>query len=156
MAIGTPGTNERAAHRGSARSALRSHYETVSKLHLRQLFADDPERAQRMLVQAEGICLDYSKNRVTRETLRLLVQLADEAGLRTRINAMLAGEKINITEDRAAAHVALRAPKGASFLVDGKNVVPDVHAVLDRMSKFSAKFGAEPGRVIPASAFATS
>jgi glucose-6-phosphate isomerase len=121
----------------SAWSALASHYDSVSKLHLRQLFAGDPQRGQRMALEAVGLYLDYSKNRVTGETLKLLVQLAEESGLRARIDAMFRGDKINITEKRAVLHVALRAPKGASILVDGKNVVPDVHAVLDKMADFS-------------------
>jgi len=121
----------------SAWDALASHYKNVSKLHLRQLFADDPNRGERMVVEAAGLYLDYSKNRVNDETLRLLLQLADEAGLHSRIHAMFIGEKINITEKRAVLHTALRAPKGATILVDGKNVVPEVHAVLDRMADFS-------------------
>src|SRR5499425_2958388 len=118
-------------------SALASHYKSASKLHLRQLFADDPKRGQRMAIEAVGLYLDYSKNRVTDETLKLLLQLAEESGLRTRIDAMFSGEKINITEKRAVLHVALRAPKDESIVVDGKNVVPEVHAVLDRMADFS-------------------
>jgi glucose-6-phosphate isomerase len=121
----------------SAWKALTSHYKTVSKLHLRQLFADDPKRGQRMAVEAIGLYLDYSKNRAADETLKLLLQLATESGLRGRIDAMFSGEKINITEKRAVLHVALRAPKNESILVDGKNVVPEVHAVLDRMADFS-------------------
>ena len=118
-------------------NALATHYEQVSKMHLRQLFADDPKRGERMAVEAVGLYLDYSKNRVTDETLGLLLQLAEESGLRTRIGAMFSGEKINITEKRAVLHTALRAPKGATILVDGKNVVPEVHAVLGRMADFS-------------------
>src|SRR6201993_4375112 len=121
----------------SAWKALTSHYKTVSKLHLRQLFADDAQRGQRMAVEAIGLYLDYSKNRATDETLKLLLQLATESGLRARIDAMFSGEKINITEKRAVLHVALRAPKNKSILVDGKDVVPEVHAVLDRMADFS-------------------
>ncbi|MGB0065264.1 MAG: glucose-6-phosphate isomerase [Terracidiphilus sp.] len=121
----------------SAWDALASHYRNVSKLHLRQLFADDPKRGERMVVEAAGLYLDYSKNRVNDETLRLLLQLAEEAGLHSRIHAMFIGEKINITEKRAVLHTALRAPKGATILVDGKNVVPEVHAVLNRMADFS-------------------
>src|SRR5262252_6284792 len=123
----------------SAWKGLTSHYKTVSKLHLRQLFADDPKRGQRMAVDAVGLYLDYSKNRVTVETLKLLLQLAEDSGLRERIDAMFSGEKINITEKRAVLHVALRAPKDESILVDGKNVVPEVHAVLDRMADFSKR-----------------
>src|ERR1700746_3279624 len=121
----------------SAWKALTAHYKAVAKLHLRQLFADDPKRGQRMAVEAVGLYLDYSKNRASDETLKLLLQLAEESGLRARIDAMFSGEKINITEKRAVLHTALRAPKGASVLVDGKNVVPEVHAVLDKMADFS-------------------
>ena len=125
------------ASRPPAWKALAAHYKTISKLHLRQLFADDPDRGQCMAIEAVGLYLDYSKNRVTDETLNLLLQLAEESGLRERIDVMFSGEKINITEKRAVLHVALRAPKDASILVDGKNVVPEVHAVLDRMADFS-------------------
>jgi len=121
----------------SARAALESHYQTVSKLHLRQLFADDPQRGQRLTLEAADIYLDYSKNRITDETVHLLVELANESGLRARIDAMFGGEKINLTENRAVLHVALRAPKDASMIVDGKNVVPEVHAVLNKMADFS-------------------
>src|SRR5579864_3379177 len=121
----------------TAWSALASHYKTVSKLHLQQLFADDPKRGERLAVEAVGLYLDYSKNRVTDETMRLLLQLAEESGLRARIDAMFHGEKINITEKRAVLHVALRAPRGASIVLDGKNVVPEVHSVLGRMADFS-------------------
>jgi glucose-6-phosphate isomerase len=117
--------------------ALVAHYQEVRDLHLRKLFADDPTRGERMTLDAVGLYLDYSKNRVTDETLKLLVQLADESGLRERIDAMFRGEKINITENRAVLHVALRVPKGASIVVDGENVVPQVHAVLDKMADFS-------------------
>ena len=102
--------------------------------HLRELFADDPGRGERLTAEAAGLFLDYSKNRVTDETLKLLVQLAEESGLRERIDAMFRGEKINVTEHRAVLHVALRAPKGQSIVVDGKDVVPEVHAVLDKMA----------------------
>ncbi|MGO8750028.1 MAG: glucose-6-phosphate isomerase [Thermoguttaceae bacterium] len=121
----------------SAWKALEAHYKTVRDLHLRELFAKDPKRGERMAAEAAGIYLDYSKNRVTDETIRLLVELAEQSGLRARIDAMFRGEKINITEKRAVLHVALRAPRGASILVDGKNVVPQVHAVLDAMAEFS-------------------
>jgi glucose-6-phosphate isomerase len=121
----------------SAWKALTAHYKALSKLHLRQLFADDPKRGQRMAVEAVGLYLDYSKNRVTDETLKLFLQLAAESGLRARIDAMFSGEKINITEKRAVLHVALRAPKDKPIFVDGKNIVPEVHAVLDRMTDFS-------------------
>src|SRR6202050_3809098 len=122
--------------RRAAWSALASHYKTVSKLHLRQLFADDPKRGERLAVEAIGLYLDYSKNRITDETMSLLLQLAEDSGLKSRIDAMFHGEKINVTEKRAVLHVALRAPRGASIVVDGKNVVPEVHAVLGRMSQF--------------------
>jgi glucose-6-phosphate isomerase len=117
--------------------ALEAHSKVVRKLHLRKLFADDPGRGERLTAQAVGLHLDYSKNRITDETLKLLLKLAEESGLRARIDAMFEGEKINITEKRAVLHVALRAPKGASIVVDGKNVVPQVHAVLDKMADFS-------------------
>jgi len=121
----------------SAWTALQSHYETISKLHLRQLFDNDPTRGERMTAEAAGIYLDYSKNRITDKTLDLLFQLAEERGLQSRIEAMFRGDKINITENRAVLHVALRAPKNTSIIVDGKNVVPGVHSVLDKMSDFS-------------------
>jgi glucose-6-phosphate isomerase len=117
--------------------ALEAHYATLRGVHLRKLFADDPGRGERLTVEAAGIYLDYSKNRVTDETLQLLVQLAEESGLRARIDAMFSGEKINVSEHRAVLHAALRAPKGAAIIVDGANVVPEVHAVLDRMADFS-------------------
>src|SRR6478735_10907384 len=101
----------------SAWKALAAHHKKVSKLHLRKLFAKDPKRGQRMAVEAVGLYLDYSKNRVTDETLRLLLRLAEESGLRARIDAMFRGEKINVTENRAVLHVALRAPRGTTILV---------------------------------------
>src|SRR5207249_1522041 len=118
-------------------NALAAHHQNVRELHLRKLFEDDPKRGERLTVEAVGLYLDYSKNRVTEETLKLLLQLADESGLRERIDAMFRGEKINITENRAVLHVALRAPRRASNVVDGENVVPQVHAVLDKMADFS-------------------
>ena len=117
--------------------ALEGHYQKVKELHLRELFAGDPQRGQRMTIEAAGVFLDYSKNRVTDETLKLLVQLANESDLRGRIDAMFSGQKINVTENRAVLHVALRAPKSSSIVVDGENVVPKVHAVLDKMSEFA-------------------
>ena len=117
--------------------ALQDHYEAIRSRHLRDLFAHDPKRGERMTVEAAGVFLDYSKNRIDDETLRLLVALAEQSGLRKRIDAMFRGEKINVTENRAVLHVALRAPKGTSFAVDGKNVVPQVHAVLDKMATFA-------------------
>jgi glucose-6-phosphate isomerase len=117
--------------------ALQAHYKTVQEVHLRNLFADDSGRGERMTAEAVGLFLDYSKNRITDETVKLLVELAEESGLRPRIDAMFRGDKINITEKRAVLHVALRAPKGTSIVVDGEDVVPQVHAVLDRMAQFS-------------------
>src|SRR6478672_5527679 len=116
---------------------LTKHHAEIGNLHLRQLFADDPGRGGRLALLAEGIYLDYSKNRITDETMRLLVDLADESGLRQRIDAMFAGERINVTEDRAVLHVALRAPKGQQIRVDGIDVVPAVHEVLGRMAEFA-------------------
>jgi glucose-6-phosphate isomerase len=117
--------------------ALQSHHQKVRNLHLRELFAADLKRGERLTAEAVGIYLDYSKHRITDETLTLLRQLAEESGLRQRIDAMFRGEKINLTENRAALHVALRAPRGAAIVVDGENVVPQVHAVLDKMAEFS-------------------
>jgi glucose-6-phosphate isomerase len=119
--------------------ALASHYQQMRDVHLRQLFADDPERGRRFTAEAAGLYLDYSKNRITDETLRLLLALAESASLRGRIDAMFSGEKINVTEQRAVLHVALRAPRDAVIMVDGQNVVPEVHAVLDRMADFSER-----------------
>ena len=131
----TPRT--RSTSRPAAWQALADHYETMRGLQLRNLFADDPARGERMTAEAAGVYFDYSKNRVNAETLKLLIALAEQAGLRARIDAMFRGEKINVTENRAVLHVALRAPKGASIVVDGKNVVPDVHAVLAKMADFA-------------------
>ncbi len=117
--------------------ALATHHKKIAKLHLRELFAADKQRGEKLITEAAGLFLDYSKNRVTTETIKLLLQLAKESNLRGRIDAMFAGEKINITENRAVLHVALRAPKSAKIFVDGKNVVPDVHAVLDKMTGFA-------------------
>jgi glucose-6-phosphate isomerase len=117
--------------------ALEAHLQKVQGLHLRKLFAEDPKRGLRMTVEAVGLFLDYSKNRIVDETLKILLQLAAETGLRTKIDAMFRGEKINVTEKRAVLHVALRAPRNASIIVDGENVVPEVHAVLDRMADFA-------------------
>jgi len=125
--------------RRQAWKALQAHYKSMQATHLRTMFADDPQRGSRMSVEAIGVFLDYSKNRITDETIRLLVQLAEESGLREGIEAMFRGEKINVTENRAVLHVALRAPREASIMVDGKNVVPKVHAVLDRTAAFSQR-----------------
>jgi glucose-6-phosphate isomerase len=122
--------------KGNAWKALQIHHKQVRELHLRDLFAEDPGRGERMTAEAVGLFLDYSKNRITDETVRLLIRLAEESGLESRIQAMFSGEKINVTEKRAVLHVALRAPRDASILVDGKNVVPEVHAVLDKMADF--------------------
>jgi glucose-6-phosphate isomerase len=115
---------------------LQTHYTKVRDLHLRELFAEDPKRGERFTAEGAGLFLDYSKNRVTDDTLKLLLQLAEESGLRGHIDAMFRGDKINFTEKRAVLHVALRAPQGTSILVDGHDVVPDVHAVLDKMTEF--------------------
>src|SRR5665647_1219194 len=119
--------------------SLEEHSSKVRQLHLRQLFADDPKRGERMTAEAVDVYFDYSKHRVTDETLRLLLQLAEESGLRARIDAMFRGEKINVTEKRAVLHVALRAPKGQSIFLDGEDVVPQVHAVLEKMADFSTR-----------------
>src|SRR5262245_29475237 len=117
--------------------ALAAHYEQLRHVHLRQLFADDPSRGERFVAEGAGLYLDYSKQRVTGATLALLLKLAEECDLRGRIEAMFRGEKINLTEQRAALHVALRAPAGTAIIVDGENVVPQVHAVVERMADFS-------------------
>jgi glucose-6-phosphate isomerase len=119
--------------------ALADHYEKIRGTHLRQLFAEDPQRGERMTAEAVGIFLDYSKNRITDETIRLLIGLAEESGLQSHIDAMFRGDKINFTEKRAVLHIALRASRGESILVDGENVVPMVHAVLDKMADFSGR-----------------
>jgi glucose-6-phosphate isomerase len=139
MATGAQEISKSRSVKREAWKNLATHYRNIRELHLRQLFADDPKRGERMVAEAVGLYFDYSKNRVTDETLRLLIQLAKESGLRERIDAMFRGDKINITENRAVLHVALRAPRDASILVDGKNVVPEVHAVLDRMADFSMR-----------------
>src|SRR5258706_5963868 len=121
--------------------ALSAHFQKIDRLHLRELFAQDPKRGERLTVEAAGLYLDYSKNRITDETLALLLQLAEQSGLRARIAAMFGGEKINVSEKRAVLHVALRAPKGQSILVDGEDVLPQVHSVLDRMADCSNRVG---------------
>ncbi|HTV26905.1 MAG TPA: glucose-6-phosphate isomerase [Xanthobacteraceae bacterium] len=118
---------------------LAQHYQNLKGVHLRQLFADDPARGERFSVEAAGLYLDYSKNRITDETLRLLLQLARESGLKEHIAAMFRGDKINVSENRSVLHIALRAPRDACIMHDGRNVVPDVHAVLDKMAEFSAR-----------------
>ncbi|HEY4952227.1 MAG TPA: glucose-6-phosphate isomerase, partial [Verrucomicrobiae bacterium] len=117
--------------------SLAAHHKQIQNLHLRKLFADDAKRGERLTAEAAGLFLDYSKNRITDKTLKLLLQLAKESNLRGKIDAMFSGEKINVTENRAVLHVTLRAPKDAKIFVDGKNVVPEVHAVLDKMAEFS-------------------
>ena len=124
---------------GSAWRALARHAREIERLHLRELFAGDPKRGERFACEAAGLHLDYSKNRATEETLALLLQLAEEVGLRARIDAMFRGERINATEGRAALHVALRAPRDARIPLDGEDVVPQVHAVLDRMATFAER-----------------
>jgi glucose-6-phosphate isomerase len=123
----------------SSWKALEAHHSTIRSKHLRSLFADDPTRGERLTAEALGIYLDYSKNRIDNETLKLLLQLAGDVGLRSKIDAMFKGEKINLTENRAVLHVALRAPRGQSIIVDGEDVVPPVHAVLDKMAAFSER-----------------
>tara|TARA_R110002111_G_scaffold153375_1_gene220228 strand:- start:217525 stop:219165 length:1641 start_codon:yes stop_codon:yes gene_type:complete len=132
-------TSDQSLSECAAWKRLEAHSEEVQGLHLRELFANDPTRGERLTVEALGLYLDYSKNRITDETFKLLLDLAEETGLRARIDAMFRGDKINLTEDRAVLHVALRAPKGASILVDGENVVPQVHAVLDKLVDFSQR-----------------
>jgi glucose-6-phosphate isomerase len=123
--------------RRPAWALLEKHYQKLKPVHLRQLFADDRERGESLAIEAAGLYLDYSKNRITDETLRLLLQLARESGLRERIDAMFRGDKINVSENRAVLHVALRAPRGSVIMHDGRNVVPEIHAVLDRMADFA-------------------
>ena len=139
--MATPARTPKKPSKGKVKawSALQSHYKEASKLHLRQLFADDPNRGERLALEAVGLYLDYSKNRVTGDTITLLLQLAEESQLRAKIDAMFRGDKINITENRAVLHIALRAPRDASIVVDGENVVPKVHAVLDKMADFSGR-----------------
>ena len=132
-------TNGKPLTEREAWKRLAFHHQKIRDLHLRSLFDEDPKRGERLTVEAAGIFLDYSKNRVTDETLNLLVELAEESGLRERIEAMFSGKKINVTERRAVLHTALRAPKGASVVVDGQNVAPRVHAVLDRMADFAER-----------------
>src|ERR1035438_1017599 len=122
--------------RRPAFKSLSAHYKQIRETHLSKLFADDPKRGERFTCEAVGVFFDYSKNRITDETLKLLLQLAEESGLRERIDAMFRGEKINVSEKRAVLHIALRAPKGEVIKTDGKDVVPAVHAVLDQMMAF--------------------
>ncbi len=122
---------------GAAWNALREHYEAIKTVQMRDLFAKDPGRGARLVCDAQGIYLDYSKNRLTDDTMRLLLDLASAAGLRAGIDAMFRGDKLNVTENRAVLHVALRAPAGATIKVDGENVVPKVHAVIEKMAGFA-------------------
>src|SRR3954471_21515731 len=137
MATSTPTTTS--LTRRPAWSALQEHHRQLRDVHLRTLFAEDPARGERLTLDALGLYFDYSKHRITDETLRLLVRLAEESGLRERIDAMFGGQKINSTEGRAVLHTALRVPRDASIVVDGENVVPAVHAVLDRMADFAER-----------------
>jgi glucose-6-phosphate isomerase len=136
---GTQSVNVPPLRSRPAWALLEKHYQKLKGVHLRQLFADDHERGERLAVEAAGVYLDYSKNRIIGETLKLLLQLAQESRLRDHIDAMFRGDNINVSENRAVLHVALRAPRGATILHDGRNVVPDVHAVLDRMADFSKR-----------------
>ena len=135
--------------------ALTAHHAQIKDLHLRGLFADDPGRAERFSAEGAGLFLDYSKNRITDETLRLLLRLAEERGVAARRDAMFAGETINTTERRAVLHVALRAPRGTRIEVDGADVMPDVHRVLDAMADFATRLRSGPSPAIPANASAT-
>jgi glucose-6-phosphate isomerase len=137
MAARADAITRRPAPKRQAWKDLGAHYKKVGETHLRQLFADDPKRGERLTVEAVGLFLDYSKNRITDETVKLLIRLAEVSQLRERIDAMFRGDKINLTEKRAVLHTALRAPRDATIVVDGENVVPKVHAVLDRMANFA-------------------
>ena len=137
MAARAEAITRRPAPKRQAWKDLGAHYKKVGETHLRQLFADDPKRGERLTVEAVGLFLDYSKNRITDETVKLLIRLAEESQLRERIDAMFRGDKINLTENRAVLHTALRAPRDATIVVEGENVVPKVHAVLDRMANFA-------------------
>jgi glucose-6-phosphate isomerase len=138
MTTGTPQITDPLTSK-TAWQALQDHHLKIKDMHLRKLFEDDPRRGERMTAQAIGIYFDYSKHRITDETLKILLQLAKESGLQGRIDAMFRGDKINVTENRAVLHVALRTPKGQSIIVDGKDVIPEVHAVLEKMANFSTK-----------------
>ncbi len=139
MAARAEAIARRPASKRQAWKDLAAHYKKIQDVHLRELFANDPKRGERLTAEAIGVFLDYSKNRVTGETIDLLIRLAEESSLRHRIDAMFCGEKINITENRAVLHTALRLPRDASIVVDGENIVPKVHAVLDRMADFATR-----------------
>ena len=135
--------------------ALEAHQRAIADVHLRELFAQDSGRGERLSLEAAGVFLDYSKNRVTDETLALLVRLAESAGLRARIDAMFRGDRINVSENRAVLHVALRSPRSARIVVDGRDVVPQVHAVLDAMDAFATRVRTGTGSATRESASAT-
>ncbi len=137
-------------------TALQAHYAEIAPRHLRDLFADDPDRGERLAAEAVGLYLDYSKHRITDDTLALLLQLAEESGLRAHIDAMFAGEKINVSEGRSVLHVALRMPRDATLVVDGVDVVAEVHGVLDRMGAFATAVRSGEWRGHTGSASATS
>ena len=139
-----------------AYAALAEHHASIEDHHLRDLFADDPDRGERLRAEAAGLYLDYSKNRITDETLALLLDLAAQSGLEERRDMMFAGKPINVSENRSVLHTALRMPKGATLIVDGIDVVAQVHEVLDRMADFVTKIRSVHGKAIPASRFATS
>ena len=157
----TPDTSHSTSHatpltERPAWKALARHFQAVQGTPLRELFASDPERGTRLIAEATGLFVDYSKHRITDETMSLLLALANECGVADRMAAMFGGEKINVTEQRAVLHVALRAPRDAHILVDGVDVVPEVHEVLDRMSTFSDSVRTGNGWATPGSASATS
>ena len=135
--------------------SLQRHYRQIESQHLRQLFANDRERGERLTAEAAGLYLDYSKNRINDETLRLLLDLGEACGVRAHAEAMFAGKKVNVTEQRAVLHVALRAPRSERILVDGRDVVPDVHAVLDRMATSRIACATVIGKVTAVNASAT-
>ena len=132
-------TGKRPLRQLKAWKILENHYRKIKDVHLRQLFAEDAERGERLVIDSAGLYLDYSKHRITDETMKLLMQLAKESGLRTYIDAMFRGDKINVTEKRAALHVALRMPRGKSIILDGQDIISNVHYTLDKMADFSKR-----------------
>jgi len=130
-------TSAHTSRQRAARDALEVHHVEIATRHLREFFAEDPQRGERLRIEVEGLYLDYSKNRITDETMRLLMDLAEQSGVAERRDQMFRGERINVSEDRAVLHVALRMPKGASLVVDGVDAVEEVHAVLERMTSFA-------------------